>query len=139
VTLPNGVRIRIISAEVRGVRGPVRDIVTDPEYLDVTVPPATEFLHPVTSGHTAFAYVVEGSAHFAPNQRRPLAADQIILFTDGDELRITTKTGATRVLLVSGKPIGEPVAWHGPIVMNTQEELQVAFQEYQDGTFTKHH
>lgn len=68
-----------------------------------------------------------------------IAPDLLLRFTDGEELGIATKTEVTRVLLVSGKPIGEPVAWYGPIVMNTEEELQVAFQEYQGGTFTKHH
>jgi redox-sensitive bicupin YhaK (pirin superfamily) len=139
LTPPNGVRIRVISGEVDGVRGPVTDIVTDPEYLDVTVPPTTEFVRPIKRGHTAFAYVVEGSASFAPTHRRPLGADQLILFTDGDELRIATKTTATRFLLVSGRPIGEPIAWSGPIVMNTDEELEVAFQEYRTGTFIQHH
>lgn len=138
LTLTTGAKLRIIAGEIRGNRGPVQGIVTDPEYLDVTLPPATQFDHAVTAGHTVFAYVVEGSAYFAPSQRRPLAADHVLLFTDGDELQITTKTDATRFILVSGTPIGEPIAWHGSIVMNTQEELQVAFREYQDGTFIKH-
>jgi redox-sensitive bicupin YhaK (pirin superfamily) len=138
-TLPNGVTIRVISGTVDGVRGPVTDIVTDPEYLDVTIPSATEFVHAIKRGHTAFAYVIDGNAYFTPTQRHHLSADQIILFTDGDELHITTKTTATRFLLISGKPIGEPIAWSGPIVMNTDEELQVAFQEYRNGTFIKHH
>ena len=138
-----------------GVQGPVRDIVIDPEYLDVTVPAGTTFTHPVKRGHTAFAYVIEGEGYFDPERnayahevvganyfdmKRNCAcgAENLILYGDGDAVTITTQESPVRFLLVSGQPIGEPVAWYGPIVMNTQEELRIAFEEYEKGTFIKH-
>ncbi len=154
VYLENGVSIRIICGQVNGTRGPVRDIVIDPEYLDITVPPGTTYLHPTPKGHTALAYVIEGEGYFCPEKHpfsfetegvnyfdmRPRAAADnttLVLFEDGDHVYIKTEEDSFRFLLISGKPIGEPVAWYGPIVMNTREELQKAFEEYEQGTFIK--
>jgi redox-sensitive bicupin YhaK (pirin superfamily) len=153
--LPSGATVRIVSGTVDGVTGPVRDIVTDPEYIDVSVPADTTFTHAVVAGHTVFAYVVEGSAYFE-EERNPFAheviglnyfdfkrdcrfgAETIVLYEQaGDEVAIKTEDSPVRFLLVSGRPIGEPVAWYGPIVMNTQEELQIAFEEFEKGTFIK--
>jgi redox-sensitive bicupin YhaK (pirin superfamily) len=153
--LSGGVRAKVICGDVAGVRGPVRDIVTDPEYLDVTFPARASFTHPVRRGHTAFVYVIEGSGLFEPNgdpyahevegsgwfdmkRENAVGPESLVLFADGDEIAITAGVTRLRFLLVSGKPIGEPVAWWGPIVMNTQEELRVAFDEYERGTFLKH-
>ena len=141
VTLESGVQVRVIAGQVEGVRGPVRDIVIDPEYLDVTVPRETTFVHQVPRGYTVFAYTIEGQAAFGA---QPAAAgaltdpESLVIYGDGDEIRVSTAAEGVRFLLLSGKPIGEPVAWYGPIVMNTQEELETAFQEYQQGTFLKH-
>jgi redox-sensitive bicupin YhaK (pirin superfamily) len=151
----NGATIRIICGEVDGTKGPVRDIVTDPEYLDVTVPAGTVFTHRTRPGHTAFAYVIGGRGYFCKEkkpfsfevegrnyfdiERYPFAADgDLVLFADGEEIAVSTETESVRFLLITGKPIGEPVAWYGPIVMNTQEELRIAFEEYEKGTFIKH-
>ncbi len=155
VTLAGGVTVRIICGEAGGVRGPVRDIVIDPEYLDVSVPPETTFVHPIKQGHTAFAYVVAGEGFFDPErsafahevvgnnyfdfQRRcACGAEHLVLYGDGDHVAIATQESAVRFLLISGMPINEPVAWYGPIVMNSQEELRIAFEEYEQGTFIKH-
>ena len=154
-TLEQRVKVKIICGEVNGVRGPVQDIVIDPEYLDITVPSTTNFKYPVKKGHTVLAYVVEGKGYF--DQERDSYAYQaeganyfdlkrdcfmnpetLILFDEGEEVAISTEEKQVRFLLISGKPIGEPVAWYGPIVMNTQEELRIAFEEYQKGTFIKH-
>jgi quercetin 2,3-dioxygenase len=150
-----GVKIKIICGEVQGTQGPVRDIVTDPSYLDVTVPAGTEFIHPTKPGHTVFAYVIEGKAVFC-QEKRPfnyeveganyfdiqrdtlLGNETLVLFGDGEQVVVTTEGEPVRFLLISGKPIGEPVAWYGPIVMNTRQELQTAFKEYNNGTFIKH-
>jgi redox-sensitive bicupin YhaK (pirin superfamily) len=137
VALKNGVQIRVICGEVGDVKGPVQDIVIDPQYLDISIPPGAGFIHPVKRGHTVFAYVFEGSGRFEGLKRQPLASGHLILFSDGDQVEATTEESAVRFLLISGKPIGEPVAWRGPIVMNTQAELQTAFSEYQSGTFIK--
>jgi len=153
-TLKGGVQAKVICGELDGVRGPVRDVVIDPAYFDVTVPPETAFTHPITRGHKVFAYVVDGEGYFDPERnayahevvgtnyfdmKRECAcgAEDLILYGDGDAVTITTQERPVRFLLVSGQPIGEPVAWYGPIVMNTREELRIAFEEYQKGTFIK--
>jgi redox-sensitive bicupin YhaK (pirin superfamily) len=155
IKLSNDVSINVISGEVEGVKGPVQDIVIDPEYLDVTIPVNSEFRHPTKQGHTVFIYIIEGQGYFCREknpftyevegtnyfdiQRDPFVSNgMIVLFDDGDEIMAFTEESSVRFLLISGKPIGEPIAWYGPIVMNTNEELQVAFQEYEQGTFIKH-
>ena len=155
VALAQGVRVKIICGQVNGAAGPVQDIVTDPEYLEVSMPAGAEFRHPIKRGHTALAYVIEGEGYFDPERdayaheviganyfdfdRRCVCGDRsIVLYRDGDEVAVAAPESPVRFLLISGQPIGEPVAWYGPIVMNTQDELQIAFKEYQEGTFIKH-
>lgn len=154
VSLAGGAKVRVVCGRVNGTEGPVRDIVTDPEYLDASVPAGASFRHPVKRGHTVFAYVFEGSAWFDPG-RDPYAREEVgrnyfdmdreclvgpeslVLYGDGDEVSVAAGEKAARFLLVSGKPIGEPVEWYGPIVMNSREEIRVAFEEYRKGTFIK--
>jgi len=153
--LSGGATVKVISGEVSGVRGPVQDIVIDPTYIDVTVPANAELRYPTKKGHTVFAYVIEGQGYFCREkdpftyevegrnyfeiQRDPFIGDgTIVLFDDGDDIIAFTEGHKVRFLLISGKPIGEPVAWYGPIVMNTQEELRIAFEEYRRGTFIKY-
>ena len=155
VALAQGVRVKIICGRVNGATGPVRDIVTDPEYLEVLVPAGAEFHHPIKRGHTALAYVIAGEGYFDPERdayahevigtnyfdvdRRCVCGDRtMVLYGDGDEVAVSAAAKPVRFLLISGAPIGEPVAWYGPIVMNTQAELRLAFEEYQQGTFIKH-
>ena len=155
VSLTKGVKVRIICGQVNGVKGPVQDIVTDPEYLDVTVPSQSTFKYPTRKGHTVFAYVIDGEGYFDEGRNSYayeveganyfdfkreclITPENLIIYDDGDEVLISTDREQVRFLFVSGKPIEEPVAWYGPIVMNTQEELRVAFEEYQNGTFIKH-
>jgi redox-sensitive bicupin YhaK (pirin superfamily) len=137
-SLDNGVKVKVISGEVEGVRGPVQDIVVDPEYLDVEIPPATQFEHGVKSDHKAFAYVIRGQGTMSPHLGRPIGPEELVIYGDGDGLQMQSGDEPLRFLLISGKPIDEPVAWRGPIVMNTQEELELAFHEYRHGTFIKH-
>ena len=114
----------------------MRDIVVDPAYLDVELAAGGNFIHPVPRGHRAFAYVVDGDASFGTSgqaRRRQHA----VLLGEGDEVRARAVAGGARLLLVSGRPIDEPVAWGGPIVMNTEAELRLAFDEYRRGTFIK--
>jgi redox-sensitive bicupin YhaK (pirin superfamily) len=138
VSLENGVKIKIICGKVGKYEGPVRGIIIDPEYLDVTIPGKSEFKHPTKHGHTVFAYVIEGQGYFDEAKINPIANGSVCLYEDGDHITVTTGGEPVRFLLISGKPIGEPVAWYGPIVMNTNGELQQAFEEYQNGTFIKH-
>lgn len=135
VECPDGTRVKIIAGALGGAQGPVAGVAIDPEYMDCTTPPGVEFVHPARRGHTAFLYVIggSGSVNGTPVENRTL-----VLFGDGDELAVTAGHEPVRFLLLTGKPLGEPVAWRGPIVMNTQEEIATAFREYQEGTFIKH-
>jgi redox-sensitive bicupin YhaK (pirin superfamily) len=150
----DGIEVKIICGKVDEVQGPVRDIVIDPEYLDVSVPAAANFAHKVKSGHTVFAYVYEGAGYFDKGKdsfayevegenyfdfKREclIPAQSLVLYGDGDEVCVTAAEHPVKFLLISGKPLKEPVAWYGPIVMNTQDELRLAFEEYQEGTFVK--
>ncbi|HET6370176.1 MAG TPA: pirin family protein [Nitrospiria bacterium] len=137
VGLNREVKAKVISGTANGVSGPVRDVVIDPEYLDVTVGPETVYEHPVKEGHTAFCYVIEGEGTFDPDGSRAVSAETVVLFEDGELIRIASGKVPLRFLMISGRPLREPVAWYGPIVMNTREELQVAFEEYRNGTFIK--
>jgi redox-sensitive bicupin YhaK (pirin superfamily) len=142
VVLDSGARVKVICGTVEGVRGPVQDIIAEPEYLDITMPPHSRLQRHVTDGYTALAYVLEGVAHCDEGSVQPLGTvhgpESVILYErEGDEIVVSTENEGARFILITGQPIGEPVAWAGPIVMNTQEELRIAFQEYRDGTFVK--
>ena len=137
VSLPDGVTIRVISGKVNGIQGPVRDIVIEPEYLDVMVPPNRVFAHATKPGHTVLAYVFGGEAYFSEDKSALVTNEHLVLFDDGEQVVVTTTESPARFLLLSGNPIREPVAWYGPIVMNTQEELQTALDEYRNGIFIK--
>jgi quercetin 2,3-dioxygenase len=155
ITLENKVQIKIICGTVNNTKGPVHDIKIDPEYLDITVPAHTVYQHPTKPEHTVLAYVIGGRGYFC-KEKKPFTHETegenyfdmetdpavnngtLILFEEGDTVHIETEQESIRCLLISGKPLGEPVAWYGPIVMNTQEELRLAFEEYQNGTFLKH-
>jgi redox-sensitive bicupin YhaK (pirin superfamily) len=150
----SGATVKVIAGKVGGVIGPVRDVVTSPEYLDVTVPPGTTFTHATPRGHKVFAYVIAGEGvfcqqgdpfsyeavgenYFDMKRDRLIGNEHLVAFGDGDQVSVAAEDELVRFLLVSGKPIGEPIAWYGPIVMNTQEELRVAFDELDRGTFIK--
>jgi len=154
VTDDDGTSARIICGNFWGKRGPVEGIATDPRYLDISVPPGKRKKLPVETANHAFAYVFAGSGKFC-NASGPLAvptegvgwlettppteADNrsLVLFDRGDEVEVQAGDDGIRFLLVSGKPLEEPVAWYGPIVMNTQEQLRQAFEELKEGTFLK--
>jgi quercetin 2,3-dioxygenase len=154
IELPDGPTIKVIAGRLGKVQGPIHDVVTDPEYLDVIIPARSQFAHATVPGHTVFAYIIDGKACFCQERnpysydvhganyfdisREPLLGDgSVVLFGDGSQVFVTTEDYAVRFLLVSGKPIGEPVAWYGPIVMNTMDELRTAFDEFNNGTFIK--
>lgn len=137
VPVSKGIRARVVAGQIGGVKGPVRDLMVDPEYLDVLMQPGTDFDHPVKRGHRAFAYLLEGKASFDPEKNEMLDPQHLVLFGDGDRVRIQAGSSPARFLLISGKPLGEPVAWWGPIVMNDRRQLELAIQEFQEGTFIK--
>jgi redox-sensitive bicupin YhaK (pirin superfamily) len=151
----DGTSVSVICGDFRGKRGAVDGIAADPRYLDVWVPASVRKSLPVETNRHAFAYVFEGSGTFrAASQpfgvltekdvdgretriREQTGNRSLVLFDSGDEVTVQAGEEGIRFLLVSGKPIGEPVAWYGPIVMNTQAELQQAAAELRDGTFIK--
>ena len=144
VQTPDGATVRVISGALGEVQGPVREIVTEPEYLDVSLPAGASFTHPVERDHTVFAYVVDGAGYFEGGREAlerkataPSGEGTVVVYSPGDRVEVVTDKRPVRFLLVTGKPLGEPVAWHGPVVMNTQDELRTAFREYQEGTFVK--
>ncbi len=128
----------MICGTAGGVTGPARDIIIEPEYLDVSLPPSAHWTHPTPAGHTVFAYLFQGAAAF-DDARGEIASQggMIVLFKDGEQVVVQTGTQAARFLLIGGKPLHEPIAWGGPIVMNTEDELRIAFAEYRAGTFIK--
>ncbi len=133
---PN-VNIKIIAGQLNGTKGPVQDLVVDTEYFDIAVSPNTEFEMKVKKGFKAFAFVFEGSGYFDPEKNTLIEDDHLVIFDNGDRVKINTKDDPIRFLFVAGEPLNEPIAWRGPIVMNTDEELAIAFQEYRNGTFIK--
>jgi redox-sensitive bicupin YhaK (pirin superfamily) len=154
ITDDDGTRVRIVCGSFWGKSGPVEGIAADPQYLDVWVPPGQRKVLPVDTRRRAFAYVFEGSGTFRDAsepygvlvekpgpveivEREPVGDRSLVLFSDGDEVVVTAGEKGIRFLLISGQPLAEPVAWYGPIVMNTQAELRQAITELQNGTFIK--
>jgi redox-sensitive bicupin YhaK (pirin superfamily) len=142
ITIPTygheeGIEVKVIAGKVDGVQGPVRDLVVDVEYLDVGLGPNRDFVHEVPSGRTAFAYVFEGGGYFEEGGKRLVGTEQVVLFADGQEIWANAGDQGVRFLFASGTPLREPLAWRGPVVMNTQSELEQAFEELRRGTFVK--
>jgi redox-sensitive bicupin YhaK (pirin superfamily) len=152
----DGTRVRVITGDFWGKRGPVDGVAAEPRYLDVFVPPGKRKTLPVETYRHAFAYVFEGSGSFGGASqpfgvltekegpagetlvRERVGNRSLVVFDSGDEVTVQAGEEGIRFLLVSGKPIEEPVAWYGPIVMNTQAEIQKAVSELRNGTFIKH-
>jgi redox-sensitive bicupin YhaK (pirin superfamily) len=155
VTDDDGTQVRIVCGDFWGRRGPVEGVAADPRYLDITVPPGKRKTLPVETTRHAFAYVFEGSGTFRDASqpfgvlteketptgetlvRERVGNRSLVVFGSGDEVTVQAGEQGIRFLLVSGKPIAEPVAWYGPIVMNTQDELRQAVTELRNGTFIK--
>jgi redox-sensitive bicupin YhaK (pirin superfamily) len=152
----DGTRVRVVCGDFWGKRGPVDGVAADPRYLDVWVPAGRRKTLPVETRRNAFAYVFEGAGNFrdasapgpvrteqveaaagAPAPAAETGNRSLVLFGSGDEVTVQAGEEGVRFLLVSGAPIEEPVAWYGPIVMNTRDELQQAWDELRDGTFIK--
>ncbi len=150
VTADDGTRVRVVAGKFWGASGPVDGLAAEPVYLDVSIAPGTRKTFQVDTSRNAFAYVFAGDGRFAnASDPTPVPTDGVVgeptlvdnrtlvLFDTGDEVTVQAGEEGMRFLFVSGKPLREPVAWHGPIVMNTQEELRQAFQDLDRGTFLK--
>jgi redox-sensitive bicupin YhaK (pirin superfamily) len=134
VDIEGGATIRLIAGTAVGTNGPVSEIAADPTYLDVSLPAHSSFRQPIAEGHSAFAYVFEGEAAF-DQESQPISHTRLVVFTDGDHVEILTDESPVRFLLVSGKPLNEPIARYGPFVMNTRQEIEQALKDLRDGTF----
>jgi redox-sensitive bicupin YhaK (pirin superfamily) len=135
LVLDKGIEVKPIAGTVAGARGPVEDIVTDPTYIDCTVPEAETFTYPTDPAHTVFVYVIGGSGRSAGET---IDNGQLALYAEGTQVSVSAINGPVRFLLLAGRPLNESVAWQGPIVMNSEAELETAFREYREGTFIKH-
>ena len=133
----SGARVKIISGTLEDTAGALTDIVMGPTYLDVSMQPGSSFEMPVDDKHTAGAYIFEGRGYFGQHQKSSISEEHFVLLAEGDSIRAQTTEDPMRFLLITGQPLNEPIAWRGPIVMNTREQLDRAFEEYQDGTFIK--
>ena len=166
ITDDDGTTVRVVCGDFWGKRGPIDGVAADPRYLDISVPPGTRKRIPVERTRHAFAYVFAGSGTFrdaseprgvitelvgsaglpaeaqgakaGPTIVSDVGNRSLVLFDRGDEITVQAGDEGIRFLLVSGNPIEEPVAWYGPIVMNTEEELRQAYSELRSGTFIKH-
>jgi hypothetical protein len=132
LTRADGTRLRIIAGAVDGIVGAVTEIAADPVYLDVDVPPRTSTSLPCSAGHTAFAYVFEGAGVIGSTSVKNTS---MAVLADGDTVEVKTEDSSVRFLLVSGKPLNEPVARYGPFVMNTRAEIEQALLDLREGTF----
>ena len=130
----DGAKVKVIAGEVGDIKGAVSEIYAEPNYLDVTLEANAEWTHSITIGHNAFAYIFDGSADFDESGNL-VANPKLVILTDGDFVKIKAGENGARFLLVSGKPLNEPVARYGPFVMNTRAELYQAIEDLQNGTF----
>jgi quercetin 2,3-dioxygenase len=135
--LDDGATVKVIAGTYRDSAGAAQDLVGDPQYLDIAIPANGRFQHHVEASHTVFAFILSGDGYFGPS-REEAGVEQCVLFGPGEVAEMEATTGGLHFILVSGAPFREPVAWRGPIVMNTRQELDTAFGELNAGTFIKH-
>ncbi len=131
-----GITARIICGNFAGVIGPVEDIVTDPEYIDFTLLPEKELVKETKTDHTVFTYIIEGEA-LVSNSNKKVMKGSVVLYEKGNAIKLKAGPEGVRILHCTGKPLSETIAWKGPIVMNSDEELEQAFTELQNNTFIK--
>jgi len=132
----DGAQIRVIAGEAAGAVGPVEGLAVAPKFVDVTLPPGATFREVVPRGHAAFAYLDHGEVRFGPS-RAPVRAPALVIFDDGDTVEASAGPGGGRFLLAAARPLGEPIARHGPFVMNTRAEIEQALQDLRGGRFIR--
>ena len=133
----HGASVRVIAGTVDGTTGPITGIVAEPSYLDVALAGEGSLVLPIPPGHSAFAYLFDGEARFGATERTLVTAPRLIVWGDGGSVEVHAEKNPTRFLLVSGKPLNEPIARYGPFVMNTPQEIQQTLRELQQGTFAQ--
>lgn len=137
VALGEGVEARVIAGELEGATGPVKDLESDIQFFDVVMNPGSEVELNVPRGRTSFALGLEGAASFDRSPGSSIKKGEAAVFADGDSIHASSSDRGARFLLVSGEPLNEPVFWRGPIVMNSQHELEQTFDELRNDTFVK--
>ncbi|BDB98589.1 pirin family protein [Saccharolobus caldissimus] len=136
ITLDNSVKVKVVAGQVGDIQGPIRDLAVDTEYLEVMIPPETSFIHTVKEGYTALAYIIEGEGLF--DEVTKAKEKELVIFNrEGGLVSIKAIDKPLRLLFLSGMPLGEPIAWYGPIVMNYDYEILEALEDLRKGTFTK--
>lgn len=131
----DGVEVRLVAGDLMGASGPVRGVATEPLYWDIALAPDTRYVPEVPASHQAFLYVFQGDIVVGPNGGHSATTGQMIVLGSGNTIEIQSGSQGTRLLLVAGRPLHEPVARYGPFVMNTAEEIQQAFADYREGRF----
>lgn len=140
ITTNNNIKIRVIAGVYDGVRGPVTEIAVNPQYLDVFIPPATTYVQKIQHGQAVLAYVFKGEAILGLNQNNNeinVCSPRMVVYNDGTHIQVQTRENSVRFILISGRPIGEPIARFGPFVMNTNEEIEQALADLRNGLFVK--
>lgn len=139
LTAQGGAEVKVVAGKYGSTEGPVTGIAADPLYLDVSVPPNGSFVHQIPEGYNTFAYFFQGEGEIADGDREQISvrAPRLVVFNDGVSIRVTTREHPARFLLVSGKPLHEPVARYGPFVMNTKQEIEQTLEELRKGTFIR--
>jgi len=145
LTLDDGTSVKLVSGEIANVpgtgkvKGPVSDLSVDVHYLDVSMPDSSSFEYRLPPSFNAFAYLLEGEATFGRSANEPARSKEVVLFErEGESIKVKTRDLGARFLLIGGIPLNEPVAWYGPIVMNTQEQLARAMEDLREGSFIRH-
>ncbi len=129
--------VKVLAGNYRGIKGPLDGLALDSIFLDVELKPNTEFEYYFDPGFKAFAFLLQGEANFIPEKEEVVNYPKGVLYSEGEYIKVSTKEKGGRFLLLAGEPLNEPIAWGGPIVMNTKEELNQAFKEIKEGTFIK--
>jgi quercetin 2,3-dioxygenase len=133
----NDIRVKIISGSYENCIGPVKDLMINVQYMDIEINESASKDIETNPEHSVLFYIFEGSAEFGGTDLKQFGKGNLILFDEGEIIKVRTKESKVRFLYIAGKPLKEPIAWNGPIVMNTREELEIAFKEYSEGTFLK--
>ncbi len=135
--IDDSIKVKIIAGSYGDVTGPVKDLEVDVQYLDIKISKNSFKILDTNPGHNVLLYIFEGSADIGKTEKVKSPAGTLLLMGEGDNIEIVTGDKNVRFLFISGKPLNEDIAWNGPIVMNTREELEIAFREYSNGTFLK--
>lgn len=130
----NNAKVKIVCGNIGKNNGPVQDLMVKPEFLDIEIKPYQTFNHNILNGKKAFAYMIDGNSKFENYNAK---TNDLVIFKDGDNINLEAGSKGARMLLISGKPLNEKIAWYGPVVMNSESELRKAFSEYQQGKFIK--